>query len=82
MPRDTLLPRLELNASARPSAIEAMITTRAMPEGTMKVSRKSVTIRPEQNAGIGDADLQHDGIGQPARHARSGRDRAKQQRAE
>ena len=51
MPRDTLLPGLELNASARPSAIEAMITTRAMPEGTIKVSRKSVMIRPSRILG-------------------------------
>jgi hypothetical protein len=46
MPRDTLLPGPDLNASARPSAIDAMITTRAIPEGTTKVSRKSVKIRP------------------------------------
>ena len=28
-----------------------MMTTRAMPEGTMKVSRKSVTIRPSNILG-------------------------------
>ena len=51
MPRDTLFPGGELNASARPSAIDAMMTTRAMPEGTMKVSRKSVTMRPSRMRG-------------------------------
>ena len=51
MPRETLLPRPALNASTSPSAIDAMMTTRAMPDGTMKVSRKSVTIRPSRMRG-------------------------------
>ena len=51
MPRDTLLPGGERNASARPSAIDAMITTRAMPDGTMKVSRKSVRMSPSRILG-------------------------------
>jgi hypothetical protein len=51
MPRDTLLPTPDLNASARPRAMDAMITTRDMPEGTMKVRRKSVKIRPSKILG-------------------------------
>ncbi len=51
MPRETLLPGFDLNASASPSAIEAMITTRAIPDGTMKVSRKSVRISPNRMRG-------------------------------
>ena len=51
MPRATLLPRAAPNASTRPSAMAAMITTRAMPEGTTKVSRKSVTINPSRMRG-------------------------------
>jgi hypothetical protein len=40
-----------------------------------------VTIRPS-NAGVGDADTQHDEEGEPPRHTRFGSDRSNQQRSE
>jgi hypothetical protein len=51
MPREIFLPGGESNASASPSAMDAMITTRAIPEGTMNVSRKSVRISPSRMRG-------------------------------
>jgi hypothetical protein len=59
----TLLPGRELNASARPSAIEAMITTRAMPEGTNKGQQKVGDDQTQQDPGIGDSDVQHNEVG-------------------
>ena len=51
MPRAILLPRSAWYASTKASATEARITTRARPDGTMKVSRKSVMIRPSKMRG-------------------------------
>src|SRR5216684_2299001 len=49
MPRPTLLPMPSPKASTRPIAMAAMITTRAIPEGTRNVSRKSERIRPRRS---------------------------------
>ena len=48
IPRPTLLPGPMPNASMKPNATAAIITMRATPEGTMKVSRKSVMMRPSR----------------------------------
>ena len=48
IPRPILLPGPTPNASINPNAIAAMMTTRAMPDGTTNVSRKFVTIRPRR----------------------------------
>ena len=51
IPRAMLLPFGTPNASTSPIAIAAMITTRAMPEGTTAVSRKFETISPSSRRG-------------------------------
>ena len=51
MPRAMLLPFASPNASTSPIAIAAMMTTRAMPDGTIAVSRKLDTIRPSSSRG-------------------------------
>src|SRR6266508_1398690 len=51
IPRAMLLPLPTPNASARPIAIDAMITTRAMPEGTTIVRRKFEMMRPSSRRG-------------------------------
>ena len=49
MPRAMWLVRPTPNASINPSATAAMMTTRAMPDGTRKVRRKSATINPNSS---------------------------------
>ena len=49
IPRAMLLPGPTPKASTRPIATAAMITTRAMPDGTIAVNRKSESIRPSNS---------------------------------
>ena len=51
IPRPMLLPLPTPNASTRPIAIAAMITTRAIPEGTTGVSKKLEMIKPRSSRG-------------------------------
>jgi hypothetical protein len=51
MPRPMRLPFGTPNAATMPTATDAMMTTRAMPEGTRIVSRKSETMRPSSRRG-------------------------------
>jgi hypothetical protein len=49
MPTPTLLPIPRPKAAIRPAATAAIIVTRAIPDGTRKVSRKSEKISARSN---------------------------------